>query len=76
MSDDRLEKGLLMTSQNLAAASNKPDAVFPPRFEASIAPHLRKAYPLPMRVDERFRSILEALARVGLQNATSYREEQ
>ena len=65
-----------MASQSLAAATNCLDAAFPPRFEASIAPHLRKAFPLSMGIDDRFRSVLEALARIGLPTTTSYREEQ
>ena len=65
-----------MASQNLAAASDSVDAAFPPRFEASIAPHLRRAFPLSMRIDDHFRPVLEALAGVGLQATTSCREEQ
>jgi hypothetical protein len=65
-----------MTSQNLAAASDSLDEVYPPRFEASIAPQLRKAFPLTKRVDRRSLPVLDALARIDLQSITSFKEEQ
>ena len=49
--------------------------VFPdddmPRFEARVAPGLKRAFALPVSGDEMFRPVLEALARLPARPAPS-----